>query len=60
LKKGNAQNRNIQKRSPRNNQLSVKASPKISNLQVFKNNRDSTEKQAQILGKTAKFAALLQ
>ena len=60
LKKGNPQNRNLQKTSQKNKQISIKTSPKTSNSQVFKKTRNSTKKQAQICGKTARLATLLQ
>jgi len=41
-------------KSAKNKQISIKTSPKTSNPQAFKKSRNSTKKQAQIRGKTAK------
>jgi len=58
-KKSNLQNRNLQKTSQKNKQISIKTSPKTSNPQVFKKPRNSTKKQAQIRGKNARLATLM-
>jgi len=59
LKKSNPQNRNLHKNKPKNKQISIKTSPKTSNTQVIKNNRNSTKKQDQIRWKTARLATLV-
>jgi len=43
FEKKHPQDRNLQKASPKNKQISIKASPKTSNPQVFKKNRNSTK-----------------
>jgi len=45
-------------KSSKNKQISVKTSPKASHPQVFKKTRNSTKKQAQIRGKTARLVTL--
>jgi len=60
LKKSNPKNRNLQKTSPKNKQISIKTSPKTSNPQVFKKNPQLHKKQGQIGGKTARLATLQQ
>jgi len=49
--KSNLKNRNLQKASPKNKQISIKTSPKTSNAQVFKKKRKSTKKQVKFAGK---------
>jgi len=52
LKKSNPQNRNPQKTSPKNKQISIKTSPKTSNPQVSKKNRKTTKNKPKFAGKT--------
>jgi len=50
-RKSNQKNRNLQKTSPKNKQISVKTSPKTSNPQVFKKTRNSTKNKPELVGK---------
>jgi len=43
-KKSNQKNRNLQKTSPKNKQITIKTNPKTSNPQDFKKTRNSTKK----------------
>jgi len=58
LKKKQSAKQKSAKTSPKKQQFSIKTSPKTSNPQVFKKNRNSTKKQAQIPGQTTRLATL--
>jgi len=51
LKKSNPQNRNPQKTSPKNKQISIKTSPKTSNPQVSKKTARPQKNKPKFAGK---------
>jgi len=59
-KKGIRKIENCKKTSPKNKQILIKTCPKTSKPQVFKKAANPQKKQAQIRGKTARLATLLQ